>query len=142
MVQEVLDYLESSRVSSLTILRKDGMPHSAALHYSYKDDPLTFYFSTENTSRKCEAILDGTTALASLAIGFDEKNWLEFQADGEVRLVNSEELVEVQNIHYKKNPHSEKFKDDPSTVFLAFTPKWWRFSDMNSWPYKIISSEK
>ncbi len=41
-----------------------------------------------------------------------------------------------------KLPSSAEWKDDPATVLLAFTPTWWRFTDLNTDPYTIISSEQ
>ena len=142
MNTEVLEFLRNNRVSVATTLLKNGLPHSAALHYSHKDDPLTLYFSTESTSRKCEGMLDGISVKASVVVGFDEKEWLTLQLEGEMRIVPKDELVTAQEIHYKKHPSSEKWKNDPTTVILEFTPKWWRFTDLNVYPYRISSSEE
>lgn len=141
MDKTVSDFLTKNRVSVLTILLKDGTPHAAAMHYSHKEDPLTLYFSTENTSLKCEALLGGGTTKGAVVIGFDEKEWLTLQMRGVFRIVLKEELEASQRIHYKKLPSSEKWKDDPATVLLGFTPTWWRYTDLNTEPYKIISSE-
>jgi general stress protein 26 len=141
MDSKVLDFLTNHRVSSLTTLLKDGTPHGAALHYSHKSDPLTLYFSTENTSRKCQRLLNGESVKAAVVIGHSEEEWLTLQMEGEVKIVPKNELEEVQKIHYKKLPSSEAWKNDPTTVILAFTPTWWRFTDLNTEPYTILSSE-
>lgn len=63
--------------------------------------------------------------------------------EGEISVMeNVEELKAAQEIHYPKHPNSEKFKNDPGTVFLKFTPSWWRFTDYNTKPAAIISSEE
>lgn len=142
MDQNVLDFSSKNRVSVATTLLKDGTPHSSALHYSCKEDPLTMYFSTENTSRKCEAMLDGESVKASVVVGFSEEEWLTLQMEGKMRIVPKDELEAAQKVHYKKHPSSEKWKNDPATVLLEFTPDWWRFTDLNTWPYTIISSEQ
>ena len=142
MDNKVLDFLKNNRVCSLTTLLTDGSPHAAALHYSHKESPLTLYFSTENTSRKCQALLDGKPTKGAVVIGLSEEEWITLQMDGEVRAVSKEELDEVHEIHYAKHPNSEKYKDDPATMFLAFTSSWWRYTDFNTDPVTIISSEK
>jgi len=141
MDPKVVEFLTSHRVSSVTILLKDSTPHGAALHYSHKDSPLTLYFSTERTSRKCQGLLDGESAKAAVVIGHDEKEWLTLQMEGDIKIVPKDELEEAQSVHYKKMPSSEAWKNDPATVLLAFTPTWWRFTDLNTDPYTIISSE-
>lgn len=124
MDKKVLDFLASHRICSLTTLLSDGSPHAAALHYSHKDEPLELYFSTENTSRKCQALLDGKTVKASVVVGFSEEEWITLQMDGDVRaILDKNELTPIQTIHYAKHP------------------TWWRYTDYNTKPLTIISSE-
>lgn len=140
MDQKILDFLNNHRVCSLTTLLKDGSPHAAALHYSHKVNPLEFYFSTENTSIKCQALLNVSFKKASVVIGFSEEEWITLQMDGVVKaILDKEELKVVQEIHYKKHPDSAQYKDAPATIFLKFTSNWWRYTDYNSDPPKILT---
>lgn len=140
---KILDFLSSHRVSALTTMLSDGSPHAAALHYSHSVDPLKLYFSTENTSRKAEALINGGSVKASVVIGFSEDEWITLQMDGEIRAVlNKDELSYVQAIHYNKHPGSEQYKNAPETIFLEFIPTWWRYTDFNTHLKTILSSEK
>src|SRR3989344_2070667 len=113
MDKRVLEFIGKNRVSVLTTLLEDGSPHASALHYSHKEEPLELYFSTENTSRKCEALLDGKSGNALVVIGFSEEEWITLQMDGRVQaIIDKEELKKTQAIHYPKHPNSEKFKDN------------------------------
>lgn len=126
----IIKLLNKERVCSLTTQLNDGSPHAAALHYSHQNEDLEIYISTENNSRKCEAILNGDTVKGSFVIGFGEEEFVTFQSDGNVRIVkDTKELEKIHKIHYKKHPSSEKWKDDPATVFLVFTPTWWRYTE-------------
>lgn len=137
-----VSFLEKNRIAVFTALRKDGSPHSAALHYSYINEPFEFYFSTDKGSRKCEALLDGKSVKASVIIGFSEEEWLTLQMDGDViAIIDQDELARVQTIHYAKHPNSAKYKDDPGTIFLKFIPTWYRYTDFNTNPMTIVSSE-
>lgn len=141
MENTILDFLTKHRVCSLTTLLTDGSPHASALHYSHINNPLTLYFSTENTSRKCSGLLQGEPAKSSVVIGFSEEEWITLQMDGEVKAILDETTRnEIQKIHYKKHPTAKKYKDAPETIFLAFTPLWWRYTDYNSDPLTILSS--
>ncbi len=125
----VLDFLAKNRVSCLTTLLKDGSPHASVLHYSHQENPLEIFFSCDNTSLKCEALLEGRSTKASVVIGFSEEEWITLQMDGKVVVIsNIEELKKVQDRHYAKHPSSLEFKNVPTTVFLKFTPKWWRYT--------------
>jgi hypothetical protein len=61
--------------------------------------------------------------------------------DGTIKsITNTDELKEIHKVHYSKHPNSEKYKDDPATIFLEFTPTWWRFTDYNTDPVTFIAS--
>lgn len=143
MDKKIVDFLTKHRVGSLTVLLPDGQPHAAALHYSHKEAPLSVYFSTENTSRKAQGLLKGEATKAAVVIGFSEEEWITLQMDGEVEaILDNNELVGAQALHYAKHPSSAKYKDDPATIFLKFTPRWWRYTDYNTDPATILSSDK
>jgi general stress protein 26 len=143
MNETVLEFLQKHRVCSLTTLLKDGSPHSAALHFSHNSEPLELYFSTENTSRKCEAIVDGSTVKGSVVVGFSEEEWITLQMDGEVQAVlDTDELQKVHRIHYAKHPDAEQYKSEPETIILKFTPKWWRYTDFNTEQPTILVSKR
>lgn len=143
MDNKLIKFLVNHRVCSLTTLLPDSTPHAAALHFSHSDNPLTLYFSTENTSRKTRGLLNGETVKGAVVVGFSEDEWTTFQMDGDVKAITDKtELEKIHKIHYAKHPNSEKYKDDPATIFLAFTPTWWRYSDYNTDPMTILSSEK
>ncbi len=137
------EFLTSHRVCSLTTVLKDGSPHAAAVHYSHHPDPLELYVSTEKTSRKCQALLDGHPTKGSVVIGFSEEEWITLQLDGDVQaIVDPSELRTVHALHYAKHPDAEEYKDDPVTIFLKFIPSWWRYTNYNTDPLTIISSDR
>lgn len=124
MDKKVFDFLTKHRVCSLTTLLPDGSPHAAALHFSHKENPLTLYFSTENTSRKTTGLLKGEVVKGSVVVGFSEEEWITLQMDGEVKaILDKAELAEVHKVHYAKHPTSEKYKDEPATIFFGFYPQ-------------------
>lgn len=140
MDQKVLDFIRNHRVCSLTVLLSDGTPHAAAMHYSHTEEPLIFYFSTDKTYRKSEALLTGQRVKASMVIGFNEEEWLTLQLEGAIHIMQDEdETKRIKTIHYQKNPSSKQFESLPTTIFLVFTPTWWRFTDFNTEPPSIIS---
>lgn len=143
MNKKVSDFLTKHRVCSWTTMLPDGTPHAAAVHFSHKDKPLELYTSTRDVSKKSGGLLKGEIVPGSVVIGFSEEEWITLQMDGEVvAITDKAELAKIHKIHYSKHPNSEKYKDDPDTLFLKFTPKWWRYTDFNAKPPKILSSEK
>lgn len=141
MNDRITHFLTKHHICSLTTILPDGMPHAAAIHYSYSNEPFTLYFSTDRTSRKCQALLNGKRGKAAVVIGLSTEEWVTLQIEGNIRIATVDELPNIQKIHYTKHPHSAKYKDDPGTVFLIFSPTWWRFTDFNTKPPTIISSK-
>ncbi|OGM29896.1 hypothetical protein A2630_03970 [Candidatus Woesebacteria bacterium RIFCSPHIGHO2_01_FULL_44_10] len=142
MDQKVLEFLRKERVCSLTTLLKDGTPHSAAMHFSHLGSPLAFYFSADKAGSKCEDLLDGIPKKAAVVVGFSEEEWITLQMEGKIQVVSDPQAVaEIKKIHYVKNPSSKEFESDPGTIFLEFTPTWWRYTDFNINPPTIVSSK-
>ena len=123
MDERALDLLSSEKVSVLSVCKADGGCHGAAVHFSHQVDPLVIYIQTESTSIKCKKL----PTKASVVVGFSEETMQTLQMDGDICQIT--DLEEVYKIHYTKHPEAEKYKNDPTTVFLAFTPTWWRYSD-------------
>lgn len=141
MDSKITEFLKNHNVCSLTTLLPDGSPHAAAIHYSHSENPFVFYFSTENTSRKCEGLLKGEVVKGAVVVGLSEEEWITLQMNGVVQGVfDKKELENVHRVHYGKHPNSEKYKDEPATIFLKFTPTWWRYTDYNSDPAMILHS--
>ena len=140
MDKKILDFLAKNRISVLTTLLPDGSPHSASLHFSNNNNPFEFYFSTERSSRKCQSLLNGKPGKSSLVVGFSEEDFITLQMEGEVKaILNKEDLEKIHKVHYAKYPDSEKWKNDPGSVFLVFTPKWWRYTEFKPKFFKLES---
>ena len=136
-----LKFLQNNRVAVLSVLLPDGTPHSAALHYSHRDNPPVLYFSTESTSRKCQGLMTGKSLPASVVVGFSEEEWITLQMDGAVKvLTDTIELSQAKSLHYPKHPNSQKFEPDPATAFLIFTPTWSRYTEFKHNPPLIIEN--
>lgn len=142
MDNRILDFLTKHRICSLTTILPSGTPHAAALHFSHSENPFMLYFSTQNSSRKCQGLLNGETVQGAVVVGLSEEEWITVQMEGNVKAISDKtELGKIHQIHYSKHPHSEKYKNDPETLFLAFVPTWWRYTDYNTKPITLLSSE-
>lgn len=143
MNQEVLDFLKTQTVCVFSVEMPDGSPHGATVHFANSEEPPTFFFETDRSYRKSEALLGKKITRACLVIGVDEKNKKTFQADGEARLLRPDEQELFARIYLSKFPNKQKKANDPNSLFFLFTPKWWRFTDYTRPEGRVIfSSEK
>ena len=112
MQQEVSDYLQSQRVGVLALKMPDGSVNGATLHFAYSEDPFELIFLTSPKSRKGQALQDESVP-ASFVVGVSEEEMKTFQVDGEVRVVDAEE---VREIYLQK--FTEKLQRFPDNVHL------------------------
>jgi general stress protein 26 len=141
-MKEILQQLNKDRVCVVAIKLPNETVHAATLHFSHNDDPLELYFATEKSSRKCQGLLEGKSALAAVVVGFSEEEWKTLQMDGSIQAVlDNFELEKIKKVHYAKHPESKQYENEPETLFLKFTPTWWRFTDYSVDPPTKISSE-
>lgn len=137
MDKKVLEFINKNHVSVLTTLIENGNPHSASMHYASTDKPFEFVFFTKKVSRKCKHFENSKKYPASLVIGFDEKEMVEFQSEGLVRIATEEESkIGVKTF-------ASKFKGaelDNEHQVLIYEPTWWRYTEIKP-EFKVIESE-
>ncbi len=136
-----LNLIQKERVCALSVILPNGSPHIAVVHYSREPDPIKIFIQTYPTV-KTEAIQEkGGSAKAAVAIGLNEQDFVTLQMRGDIRIVSDEkELENIYKIHYAKNPEAKKYKS-PTTIFLEFTPTWWRYTDFNTHPETVINCQ-
>lgn len=139
MDKNVISFLQHHRISVLSVLQSDGSIHSATLHYATIENPLSFVFMTGKKSQKCQSLLDGSEQVASLVVGFSEEEFVTFQAQGKVKMVEKSDNEKWQ-IYIDKYPSRSKGRENPEYVLLQFTPLNWKYTDMKGdSPVKVIS---
>lgn len=118
MDQRIIDFLTKERVCVL------ATPHASAMHFTFDKSSNEIYLMTSKGSRKLERL-----ELASLVVGFSEKDWITVQFDGKLEIISGTD--EIKNQILTKYPEDAKHMHE-DTVFLKFTPTWWRYSDFNN----------
>lgn len=138
MDPRIKNFLERHRVLALSTLLKDGSPYTAICHYAFNSDG-HFIILTEKTTKKCSGFDFSKRNPASIAIGFSEEEWVEFQATGSIVVVPS------QSPMYKdlKKNYEEKFKTtldlDENDVFLIFDLKEAKYMEFKRDPIVVLT---
>lgn len=136
MNKDILEYLNTQRISVLAVEMPDGSPHAATVHFAHTEEPFLFIFETYTEYRKSEALLEGKKSRASLVVGFHEENPKTLQLDGEVSIIEKEDpLVEL---YLNKFPEKKEKAKATKVIFFTFTPTWWRFTDFTRPEGKLI----
>lgn len=138
MHAELKSYLAANQVGVLGVCLTDGTPHTAAVHYSQREDPFCIFIQSGRDSVKCSPFSTKDTVLASLTVGTSEEEWKTMQVHGVLEMLQSgDDVTEFKHYHYAKNPDAEAH-DGHDTAYLKLTPTWWRFSDYNTHPLRVI----
>lgn len=121
----------------LTTLLESGFPHSATMHFASSDNPLEFVFFTKKDSKKCKHFKTNNKYPASLVIGFDENEMIEFQSEGNIRVANVEDSKKSVKIFARKFNGAEL---DNEHQVLIYKPIWWRYTEFKP-KFKVIESK-
>lgn len=137
---EAKEYIKTARTSVLAVQLLSSAPHASTVHFSYNEDMTEFYFLTNKTYKKSEALNGGEAKQASVVIGFDESEMVTLQMDGSIQIIGDEaEAASARAIHVARNESAHKFDADPNAIMLKFVPTWWRYTNYKA---KVkISSE-
>jgi hypothetical protein len=126
---ESLAYLTTQNIGVLAVEMVDGAPHAASMHVAHTENPLVFYMRTGKGTMKCEPLLKNGSTRASLVFGADKSNMKTLQIDGTLRLTQESEDSGFMEVFFGKFPNKDGNVKDANTVFLIFTPTWWRYTD-------------
>lgn len=143
MNETILNYIASQKIGVISVAMSDGSPHSSTVHFAHMEtasqDLPSILIMTDRSYKKCEPIITNGKTPASFVIGFDESEMKTLQMDGHINFAD-EDMVKLP--YFTKFPDKRKFYQEPNSVFLIFTPTWWRYTDFNAQDgNKIISSD-
>ena len=94
---------------------------------------MRLFFSTDDRSTKVRNTLNNDKA--AVVVGWSKEKWISAQMRGELReITDLAELTNARAAHYAMNPDLQMSDNDPHTVFLVFTPRWIRYSDLSMEP--------
>lgn len=126
MEAKILKFITKNHVSVLTTLLENGCPHSASMHFASTDKPFKFVFFTKKVSRKCKHFEENKKYPASLVVGFDEKEMIEFQSEGTIKIASSTESDKGVKTFADKFGGAEL---DSEHQVLIYEPTWWRYTE-------------
>ncbi len=139
-IPQVKAFIQSQHAAVLAVPLPDNAVHAAAMLFSFDLNLAEFYFFTEAGSIKLRPLETRSTCNASLVIGTTEENKLTLQLSGILAKVEQFDTLEkIKIVHYARFPQSKAY-ENATTVFLCFTPIWYRFTDYHTKPPQIISS--
>ncbi|MEK9200538.1 MAG: hypothetical protein AAB909_01045 [Patescibacteria group bacterium] len=134
---QILNYLERNSLCVFTVIQEDGSLHSATCKYA-STQAAEIIIHTKNTTRKVQNLLDGKSANASVVVGVTDQEWISWQATGTARVALKRE-ADMQDLYERR--YSVGFPIDSDSVFIIFSPIWYRYTEFKSDPKVIIESQ-
>lgn len=131
---KIKENLKYHNLCVISTIGANGFPESATVGFS-EDEDLSLIFGTSKFSRKAQNIEDNYKV--SVVIGVDPAKPQTVQLEGNARLLTDHELKRCQDIHFEKNPHAKKLKDDPNQIYILVKPTWVRFTDITQSPWLV-----
>lgn len=134
--KEILDFINQRQLMVISSLSSDGRPQSAVVGFG-ANEKLQLVFGTSRHSRKAHNI-SGNTAV-SVVIGWDMAGTV--QLEGTARPLEKDEVDELAEVLFMKNPRARAYRDDPDEQYFLVTPKWLRYTDPSRQPWDVTELE-
>ncbi len=117
MKNTMLKFMDERQLCVISTVGVDSKPESAMVAYIH--DGLELYIGTSNKSRKFQNLLTNPAVAVVIA---DESGEVQYEAQAQT--VDKET---ISNVPVEKLPGFEKYRNDPSQVYLHLKPTWVRF---------------
>ena len=134
--QKITYLLEKTKVAVISTNSPDDLaPESATIMFSETPE-LHVIFGSYDYRRKNKNIFRNPKV--SMVIGFDLKEMKTIQLEGVAKILSDKERIEeFKDLHYKKNPGSEKYRKEGKREYVEVTPSWIRYSDFGLNPPEV-----
>lgn len=129
---KVLDFIKKQKLAVLSTIGSIA-PESSVLEFGETNN-LEIIIDMFDSSRKYKNLQ--TNPNVSLVIGWDEN--ITVQYEGVASELFGEEKEKYQKIYWEKNPEAKRWATRERIVYFKISPKWIRYSDLNSHPWKIF----
>jgi general stress protein 26 len=126
-LQLINSFIKSRKFCVISTVNSRNEPQSAVMAYSEKNEN-EIIFQTPNYSRKYQNIKVNTHV--SVAIGWEEDDFITLQYEGIAREVYKSEVDEVRKVHVGKSPQGERYAYVDENKYFVISPKWIRYSDL------------
>lgn len=120
MKDKMLEFMSGRQLCVISTVGADTKPESAMVAYIHNDFEL--FIGTSNTSRKFQNLLINPSVavvIADLEAGV--------QYEGQATVIENEALADDSLIKYL--PGYEKYRNDPTQVYIHVKPTWIRFTE-------------
>jgi uncharacterized protein YhbP (UPF0306 family) len=131
---QLIDFLQTQQLCVIATLGSEGQPQAATAAFS-QTDRLELMIGTSATSRKCANIARDPRVAVTVT---DPERRLTLQYEGRARRLEGEELAARQKGHYAKLPELLPLKDLPDQAFFTIEPVFIKFSDVSTWPWRVV----
>ncbi|HVX48365.1 MAG TPA: pyridoxamine 5'-phosphate oxidase family protein [Candidatus Saccharimonadales bacterium] len=120
--QELVEFMEKRFLCVLSTVNKDGRPESAFVGYvSSRNQEIII--GTSNKSRKFKNITGNKSVAVVIA---DQTGEVQYEGQAEVLTGLDYESL-VSEGRFGKLPGLDKYRNDPTQVYLLIKPTWIRF---------------
>ena len=131
--KRVLDFIKQYGLMVIATVNVDGKPEAAVVEYGESDD-LELIFDTYTSSRKYKNLQQNPSVACT--IGWDEN--ITIQYEGIATELRGEELQKFKDLYFAKNERARKWENREGITYFKITPKWIRYSDLNTDPWTIF----
>jgi len=129
----ILDFIKKLDLMVISTATLDGVPEAAVVEFG-ETSSLEIIFDTLKSSRKYKNLKQNNKV--AIVIGWNEN--ITVQYEGEAHELFGDELEEVKKLYFAKNARAKRWGNVPDLTYFKVNPKWIRYSDLNTDPWKVF----
>lgn len=130
--QEIFKFISEHPLMVISTLNSKGVSESAVVGFGQTEN-FELIFGTDINTRKARNI--ETNGSVSVVIGWDKAGTVQYE--GLARKLDGEEANIYSEIYFEKVPKSRRHKDTQGETYFVVTPKWLRYTEVSTVPWKV-----
>ena len=131
----IYDFIHKHKIAVLATVDKSNQPEAAVVEFGDTPDLEIIFDTLAETYRKYNNLQKNQSV--ALVIGWDDD--ITVQYEGTAKEIKGQEKDKYKEIYFAKNPETRKWDSNPDIRYFLVKPKWVRYSDYGSKPYKVIA---
>ena len=128
----IRNFIHKQIIAVISTITPEGRPEAAVIEFGDTSE-LELVFDTFVTYRKYKNLK--RNKWVAFVIGWDRN--ITVQYEGKANELFAEEQEKYKQIYFEKNPKARKWEKRAEIRYFKVIPRWIRYSDLNSDPWKI-----
>ncbi|MFI5205339.1 MAG: pyridoxamine 5'-phosphate oxidase family protein [Candidatus Paceibacterales bacterium] len=129
----ILEFIKQHHIAAIATVNSYSLPEASIVGFAVRHD-FTIHIATYDSSRKFLNLKRNPRV--ALVVGWEHGKTVQIEGHAE-QITDPEEIKDIEWTDLEKMPTVAKYIKPDRAVFLKIIPKWLKYSDFSTEPWKI-----